>query len=271
MSGQRDGINEAIHKNFSDVGAAVIQRLFGEGYLSPGGEEGTERLAGLAAPTKDARILDVGCGLGGAAIWLAAEIGCSVTGLDLVESNVEAARSMAAARSVEHKVRFEQGDAASMPFGAHAFSMIWGQDAWCHVPDRYALFRECARVLEPGGTIAFSDWLLNGDEDDFYRQKLLPATACPSYETLAGYTELLERHGFVDIETEDLSAEYANHYERAMERLERARGWIIETYGLRVFAIVQERNGHARTAFRNNQLGGGQFRARKPSLNPGAI
>ena len=271
MSGQRNGISEAIHKNFSDVGAAVIQRLFGEGYLSPGGEEGTERLAGLAAPTKDARILDVGCGLGGAAIWLAAEIGCSVTGLDLVESNVEAARSMAAARSVEHKVRFEQGDAASMPFGAHGFSMIWGQDAWCHVPDRNALFRECARVLEPGGTIAFSDWLLTGDEDDFYRQKLLPATACPSYETLAGYTELLERHGFVDIETEDLSAEYANHYERAMERLERARDWITETYGPRVFTIVQERNGHARTAFRNRQIGGGQFRARKPSLNPGVI
>ena len=79
MSGQPDALSEAIHKNFSDVGAAVIQRLFGEGYLSPGGEEGTERLARLAAPTGDARILDVGCGLGGAARWLAAKIGCSVT------------------------------------------------------------------------------------------------------------------------------------------------------------------------------------------------
>lgn len=79
MSGQRNGISQAIHKNFSNVGADVIQRMFGEGYLSPGGEEGTERLARLAAPTIDARILDVGCGLGGAALWLATEFGCSVT------------------------------------------------------------------------------------------------------------------------------------------------------------------------------------------------
>lgn len=264
MSGQRDAISEAIHKNYSDVGAAIIQRLYGEGYLSPGGEEATERLARLAAPTGDARVLDVGCGLGGAALWLAAQFDCSVTGLDLVESNVEAARSMAVARAVDQNVRFEQGDATSMPFATQAFSMIWGQDAWCHVPDRNALFRECARVLAPGGSIAFSDWLLTGEEDDFYRQSLLPATACPSYETLAGYTELLERHGFIDIEAEELSAQYANHYERAMERLEHAKGWITETYGPRVFAIVLERNGCARTAFRNHQIGGGQFRARKP-------
>ena len=264
MSDNQNSISELINKNYSEVGAAIIQRLYGEGYLSPGGKHATGRLARLAAPTKNTRILDVGCGVGGAAVWLAAEVGCSVTGLDLVMSNIETARATAVSYGVDHLVRFEQGNAAAMPFESHAFSMIWGQDAWCHVPDRDALFAECARVLEPGGAIAFSDWLLTGEEDDFYRHYLLPATACPGYETLTGYTTLLERHGFVDIETEDLSADYARHYVQAMERLEDARDWITETYGPRVFAIVLERNGYASTAFENRQVGGGQYRARKP-------
>lgn len=264
MSKYPDSFSEPINKNYSRVGVVILQRLYGEGYLSPAGKDATERLARLAAPTEDSRILDVGCGVGGAAVWLATEVGCSVTGLDLVASNIETAKATAVSHGVDHLVRFEQGDACAMPFGTDAFSMIWGQDAWCHVPHRDALFAECARVLEPGGVIALSDWLLTGEEDAFYRQRLLPATACPGYETLAGYTGLLARHGFVDIEAEDLSAEYAGHYERAMERLASAKDWIIETYGPRVYSIVLERNGYASTAFQNQQIGGGQFRARQP-------
>ena len=49
-----------------------------------------------------------------------------------------------------------------------------------------------------------------------------------------------------------------------MVRLELARDRITETYGARVFAIVLERNGYAKTAFEIRQIGGGQFRARKP-------
>ena len=186
------------------------------------------------------------------------------SGLDLVASNIDTAKATAVSQGVEHLVRFEQGDASAMPFETDAFSMIWGQDAWRHIPDRDALFAECARVLEPGGIIAFSDWLLTGEEDDFYREHLLPATACPGYETLAGYTGFLDRHGFADIEAKDLSDEYASHYEQAMERLEDARDWVIETFGPRVYSIVLERNGCARTAFKNRQMGGGQFRARQP-------
>lgn len=264
MSDNQDPIRESVHRNYNEVGATVIQRLFGEGYLSPRGKDATEQLARLATPTKDTRVLDVGSGLGGAAVWLATEFGCAITGLDLVASNIETAKAMAASHAVDHLLRFEHGDATAMPFEAHSFSMIWGQDAWCHVPHRDALFAECARVLEPGGIIVFSDWLLTGEEDDFYRHKLLPAMSCPSYETLTGYTELLERHGFIDIDSQDLSADYASHYAKAMERLEDAKDWMTETYGTRVFDIVREKNGYARTAFGNRQIGGGQFRARQP-------
>ena len=257
-----DILSERIHTNYNDVGAAIIQRLFGEGYLSPRGQAATEQLARLAAPQRDSRVLDVGSGLGGPAMWLADRVSCRVTGLDLVASNVRVATRSVEARGLSHLVEYRCGDGTDMPFDADAFSLVWGQDAWCHVPDRDALFRECARVLEPGGTIAFSDWLLTGEEDASYRRDVLPSMACPSYETLAGYQSHLARHGFTEIIVEDLSVQYLSHYQEAMTRLEEARVWITGKYGARVFSIVLEKNGFALEAFAKGQIGGGQFRAR---------
>ena len=164
-----DSLYDDIRTNYNEVGALIIQRLFGEGYLSPCGEAATDRLASLAGPSQSSRILDVGSGLGGAAMRLAQRFGCSVTGLDLVESNVHTASKSAHTRGLAHLLQFQPGDATAMPFADDSFSMVWSQDAWCHVPDRDAVIGECARVLEPGGTIVFADWLLTGAEDDAYR------------------------------------------------------------------------------------------------------
>ncbi len=255
--------SELVQKIYNDVGAPVMQRIFGEGWLAPRGEETAEQLARLAAPTQDTRVLDVGSGFGGAAAWLASHVGCSVTGLDVVASSVEAARALVASRGLDHLVRFEHGDATDMPFEADTFSMIWGQTAWCYAPD--ALLAECARVLEPGGTIVFTEFLLIGEEDDFWREKVLPAAGCPGFETLTSYIELLERHGFVDVKAEDVSSEYASHYQKAWERLQDAKDWVTENYGPRAFANVVENHGYLVESLNRRQWGAGQFLARLPA------
>ena len=40
-----------------------------------------------------------------------------------------------------------------------SFDVVIGQEAWCHVPDKPRLIAECARVVKPGGVIAFTDIL----------------------------------------------------------------------------------------------------------------
>ena len=162
------------------------------------------------------------------------------------------------------QIRFQLGDATAMPFADDSFSMVWGQDAWCHVPDRDVVIGECRRVLEPGGTIAFADWLLTGSEDQAYRRNVLPSLACPSLHTLDGYTGLLEHHGFVDIQADDVSADYEKHYHKVMAKLEDVKDWITERFGAKVLAIVTEKNGFALEAFEKRQIGGGQFLARLP-------
>ncbi len=36
---------------------------------------------------------------------------------------------------------------------------VWGEDAWCYVVDKAKLIAEAARLVKPGGTIAFTDWV----------------------------------------------------------------------------------------------------------------
>lgn len=89
--GAHDTLEDAIIKNYNEVGAVIIQKLFGDGYLSPCGADAADQLLVLAKPSRDDRMLDVGSGLGGAAVRVAEQCGCTITGLDLVASNVRAA------------------------------------------------------------------------------------------------------------------------------------------------------------------------------------
>jgi sarcosine/dimethylglycine N-methyltransferase len=39
------------------------------------------------------------------------------------------------------------------------FDFVWGEDAWCYVEDKARLIAEAARLLRPGGVVAFTDWM----------------------------------------------------------------------------------------------------------------
>ena len=252
-----------VRLNYNQLGTAIIEEMYGvEGYLSPGGEDATDHLAALTRITQATRVLDVGSGLGGPAFRLADRYGCQITGLELIELNVQKARERSTARDVLHRVEFYTGDATATPFPADVFTLVWSQDAWCHVPDRDAVIGECARVLEPGGAIAFSDWLLTGQEDLAFRRDLLPALACPGLETLSGYRALLERHGFTDIQAIDMSARYAGQYRQVMVKLQETEDQITTRFGAKVYRIVMDKNTCIETAFDKRQIGGGQFVAR---------
>jgi ubiquinone/menaquinone biosynthesis C-methylase UbiE len=58
---------------------------------------------------------------------------------------------------LQHLVDFRHGSALAMPFADTSFDVAIGQEAFAHVPDKPRLIAECARVVEPGGTIAFTD------------------------------------------------------------------------------------------------------------------
>jgi SAM-dependent methyltransferase len=60
---------------------------------------------------------------------------------------------------VAERVQFLLGDACATGLPDRSADFVWGEDAWCYVVDKPALIREAARLVRPGGRIAFTDWL----------------------------------------------------------------------------------------------------------------
>jgi len=103
-------------------------------------------------------VLEVGSGSGGPAVYLAAQRGCRVTGVDINEHGVRNARGLAAARGVEDRVHFEAVDANQpLPFADNCFDAVVSNDSMCHIANRVPLLREWRRVLRPGGRVLFTD------------------------------------------------------------------------------------------------------------------
>ena len=114
------------------------------------------RLAELVEPMTPGRALDLGCGEGADAMWLA-EHGWHVTAVDVSQTALDRAAADAAARNLGDRVDFQRHDLTeSFPDGA--FDLVSAQFLHSTVPlDRTRLLRRAADAVVPGGTLVVVD------------------------------------------------------------------------------------------------------------------
>jgi cyclopropane fatty-acyl-phospholipid synthase-like methyltransferase len=112
----------------------------------------------------DAHVLDIGSGMGGPAIYLAQQTGCHVTGID--SGPVQRAQAAAEAAEVTNQVHFVAGDIFTARFPERAFDAIISRDAFVNVDDKERLFRQCWRLLRPGGRMACTMIVRQGEPLD---------------------------------------------------------------------------------------------------------
>ena len=117
----------------------------------------TAELAELAQIGADMSVLDVGSGVGGPARFLAATYGCRVTGVDLSEPFVDAARYLTGRTGQSVLVSFEVASALELPLDDGSFDVALLQHVAMNIADRPRLYREIRRVLKPNGRLAIFD------------------------------------------------------------------------------------------------------------------
>lgn len=127
----------------------------------------TADLASLAGITAGMSVLDVGSGIGGPARFLAATHGCRITGIDLSEAFVDAARYLTGRTGQGGQVSFELASALDLPFGDACFNIVLLQHVAMNIADRARLYREIRRVLRPDGKFATFDVVLNKGEPHY--------------------------------------------------------------------------------------------------------
>jgi cyclopropane fatty-acyl-phospholipid synthase-like methyltransferase len=116
------------------------------------------RFLALLGVGADGHILDVGCGSGGPALFVAREAGCRVTGIDVNEAGINAGQSLIREAQMADRVALLKADVAQpLPFGDCEFDALVCIDAICHFPGRARLFGEWRRILRPGGRMLFTD------------------------------------------------------------------------------------------------------------------
>ncbi len=162
----------------------------------------TAELARLAQITADMSALDVGSGLGGPARFLAATYGCRVTGVDLSEPFVDAARYLTERTGQSGQVSFETASALDLPFDDGHFDVALLQHVAMNISDRPRLYREIRRVLKAGGKFATFDVVLMGC-DPHYPVPWARTPATSFLLTAAATREAIEPAGFRTLAWQD--------------------------------------------------------------------
>jgi SAM-dependent methyltransferase len=103
----------------------------------------------------ETRVLDAACGTGNLA-FPAARAGADVTGVDIASNLLETAR--ARAKSEDLKIKFDEGDAESLPYGDAAFDAVVSMFGVMFAPRPDLVAAELKRVCRTGGRIAMANW-----------------------------------------------------------------------------------------------------------------
>ena len=163
--------------------------------------------------TPGMKVLDVACGSGNLAV-IAAQKGATVTGIDIADNLVEAAKKRAGALGLD--VKFEQGDAEDMPYADDTFDVVMTMFGAMFAPRPDVAAGELIRVCKPGGTIAMANWTPNGFAGQMFKLggKYVPPPSMPA-PVLWGVPEVVaERLGdrVTDLRTTARMAEFRFEY-----------------------------------------------------------
>ncbi|NNG27028.1 MAG: class I SAM-dependent methyltransferase [Ignavibacteriaceae bacterium] len=131
------------------------------------GIKATKDLASLVKINPEEKILDLGCGIGGSARFLAASYGCSTTGIDITKEYCNAASELSKLLSLEDKTEFHHADVTDLPFGIESFNIVWSEHVQMNIENKLKLFQEVYRVLKPGGKLLLYE-VFKGKGDEIY-------------------------------------------------------------------------------------------------------
>jgi sarcosine/dimethylglycine N-methyltransferase len=128
----------------------------------------------------------------------------SMVGVDATETVVKRGRQRCEEEGLADRIRFVVGDACNSGVPAKSADFVWGEDAWCYVSDKARLIAEAARIVKPGGVIAFTDWVegpagLSDAEAEYF----LRFMKFSNVQDIPGYARLLESNGCKVLAAED--------------------------------------------------------------------
>ena len=191
---------ELIENGLKEIGkskdSATVEDLAPVDEFHIGGRAATEHLMKQLAFNQSDKILDVGCGLGGASRFIAKTYQNSVTGIDLTDDYVTVGNTLSAWVGLNDSVSLHQGSALNMPFKEASFDGAYMLHVGMNIEDKDTLFSQISRVLKSRSKLGVYDIMRTFEGTLSYP---VPWASDDSFSFLAQseeYSALLENAGF---------------------------------------------------------------------------
>ena len=196
------------------------EKVYGYGYQSPGGAVTTQELAQRLdlANRSGLRVLDIGCGTGGAAMFLAEHHAATVTGVDFAAAMIEICNERVGENG-RTGLTFVHGDACNADlFSPETFDLIWTRDCVLHIEDKPRLWSNAIRWLKTGGQLMATDF---GRSDGELSADFMQYVTDSYYhlQDLDCYHRTIEEAGFSDVHSEDITPRFIELNEQDLTQL----------------------------------------------------
>jgi ubiquinone/menaquinone biosynthesis C-methylase UbiE len=201
---------------------ALLQIIWGDGFLSPGGAAEVSRLL-EGSDIAGCAVLDIGCGLGAIDELLVRDYGAgSVTGIDVDPSLLAAMQVRIERVNMSDRIRGVLVTGGPLPFADGSFDVVFSKDSLVQIPDKPAIFAEALRVLRPGGRFIASDWLradgagYSAEMMEFFRLEGIAYNMA----SLADSAAALRAAGFGTVEVRDRHHWYLELAQRELDTMQ---------------------------------------------------
>jgi len=161
-------IKTGLRSAGKDIDSLTVDDLLPIDEFHTRGRKATREIAELSNIKASDLVLDVGCGLGGTARYLAQQYKCSVMGIDLTREYISVGTKLTVLVNLDDRVKLRHGSALDIPYEDERFDTVWTQHVQMNVADKKRFYSEIGRVLKPGGCFLFHDVFRKGEKSAFY-------------------------------------------------------------------------------------------------------
>lgn len=186
----------------------MLQKLWGEGFAHPGGEDFALRLAQGVAFDGERPCLDLRAGLGGAARALGRAHNVVIEGLEIDPDIAAAGSALSLRLGVGEQIQVRASHPPTEEFDDGRYGAIFAREMMFALPDRKAMLARLYKALVPGGALVITDYVLGGEENAAVSAWRAAEPATPIPATAEEYSEALAALGFSVGGFDDLSADY---------------------------------------------------------------
>jgi len=226
---------------YSRKGILMYEKIFGRTYVSVGGEYTTSVLTEKLNLQPNMKMLDMGCGTGGSAFYIARRYGVDVHGLDLSTNMVDIANDYRSEMEpeVKHRVQFYIEDATAIEYPKEHYDVVYSRDAILHIKDKLNLFKKFLTTLKPGGKVLISDYNVGEQEHTEHFKEYLKQR---DYQlvTVKEYGLVLQRAGFVDVEAVDNSAMLLEMLQIELEKFNNIKQDFVDEFCEEDFGYIRQ-------------------------------